>query len=311
MNRAEACREVIERVKSSVSGKDEVIYLVMAGMLAKGHILIDDIPGVGKTTMAKAFATAMGLENKRIQFTNDVMPSDITGFMMYDREKNAFRYYAGAVSCNLLLADEINRASSKTQSALLEVMEERKVTIEGKTRDLPEPFMVIATQNPIGSIGTTYLPESQLDRFLFCLEMGYPTEEAEVELILRKQEKRQESILSPVLNREMLIQLQQEAAEVYIHEKLVTLLVRIANRSRRHPSLALGISPRGTLAMVDGAKSVAYMEGREYVVPDDIRRIYHAATNHRVILSQKAKTQGIRVRDVLDEIFEEEAEKEA
>lgn len=304
MTGIEACKEIMEQVNGVVEGKEDVIRKVLAAMIAGGSILIEDIPGVGKTTMAKAFSTAMKLDNKRIQFTMDVMPSDITGFTMFDKEKNKFVYRPGAVMCNLLLADEINRTTSKTQAALLEAMEEKKTTVDGKTRALPTPFLVIATQNPIGSVGTTMLPESQLDRFMFRLHMGYPDREHEVKMILNRQDqKNRESLIKPVIDTEGLCFIQKEVQQVFIHEQLVQYVIALMDATRHHPYLELGVSPRGSIALVKAAKAIAYIEGRDYVIPEDVKEIFYEAVNHRVILSPRAKVEGMGLKMILDDIL--------
>ena len=304
MTGTEACEKIMESVNGLISGKEDVVRKVMTAIIAGGHILIEDIPGVGKTTMAKAFAAAMGLDNRRIQFTTDVMPSDITGFMMFDKWKNDFVFKPGAVMCNLLLADEINRTSSKTQAALLEVLEEGRVTIDGETKQVPHPFMVIATQNPIGSVGTTLLPESQLDRFMFRINMGYPDMEYEINMLMDKQEK--SDILSsvkPIINKEQLQIMQEEAAKVFVHKDIAAYAVRLVNFTRNHPDIELGISPRGTIAIVKAAKALAYIEGRDYVIPDDIKHVLYDATNHRIVLSGRGKSQGATVKTIIHDMI--------
>ena len=304
MTGTDACKNIMREVNSVLSGKEDTVRKVLTAILAGGNILIEDIPGVGKTTMAKAFGAAMTLENKRLQLTMDVMPSDITGFTMFDKVKNAFVYKPGVVMCNLLLADEINRTSSKTQAALLEVMEEGKVTVDGRTRHVPEPFIVIATQNPIGSVGTTMLPESQLDRFMFRLDMGYPDKESEVAMILSRQGK-PEAVqeLKPVINCEDLLFMQQEVNEVFVHEEIVRYIVNLVDRTRTSPDIELGVSPRGTLALVKAAKAYAYVEGRNYVVPDDVKNVFFETVNHRIILSGHGKSQGVKMNGLVENIL--------
>ena len=304
MTGTEACNKIISQVNQAVLGKEDIIKKVIAAIIAGGHILIEDIPGVGKTTMAKAFAAAMGLENKRIQFTTDVMPSDITGFTIFDKAKNEFVYKPGAAMCNLLLADEINRTSSKTQAALLEVMEEGKVTVDGRTKRVPAPFIVIATQNPIGSVGTTMLPESQLDRFMFRIHMGYPDIENEVALLMNKKEDSDLiKNIQDIINREDLCYIQKEVQQVFIHERIVRYVVQFVNMTRNNPNIELGVSPRGALAIVKAAKALAYIEGRNYVIPDDVKNILYDVANHRIILSGRGKTQGVKVKEVINEII--------
>lgn len=308
MTGTEACMEIMNQVNQVVSGKEEVVKKVLTAIMAGGHILIEDIPGVGKTTLAKAFGAAMNLENRRIQFTMDVMPSDITGFTMFDKVRNDFIYKPGAVMCNLLLADEINRTSSKTQAALLEVMEEGKTTVDGQTRPLPEPFIVIATQNPIGSVGTTMLPESQLDRFMFRLTMGYPAQEDEVSMLLERQ-KNPDRIthVKNIINCADLKYMQEEVTQVFVHEEIVRYIVKIVDATRNNPDIELGVSPRGTIALVKAAKALAYIEGRNYVVPDDVKNVLYDAINHRIILSGRGKAQGVKVKDLINDIIRKTA----
>ncbi len=304
MDGVQNCREIMDTLNRVIMGKEEVIEKVMTAIIAGGHILIEDVPGVGKTMMAKTFGAAMSLENKRIQFTTDVMPSDITGYTMFDKRTNDFVYKPGAVSCNLLLADEINRTSSKTQAALLEVMEEGKVTVDGITRELPQPFIVIATQNPMGSIGTSMLPESQLDRFMFRLHMGYPKPEQEIAMIENKTWERELlQNIGAVVTREELLAMQAEADEVYVHRDIITYIVQLVELTRKDKNIALGVSPRGTIAIVRAAKAYAYVQGRDYVLPDDVREIFYPAVNHRIILSGQGKTQGIKIKPLIEDIL--------
>ena len=266
-NRCRA-RSVIGEVEKSVVGKTDILRKVMTAILAGGHVLIEDIPGTGKTTLALSFSHAMGLKVNRVQFTPDVLPADLSGFTIYDKASGAFVYQPGAAICNLLLADEINRTSPKTQSALLEVMEEHQVTVDGKTHRTGEPFIVIATENPVGSAGTQLLPESQLDRFMICVSMGYPTAEEEIEILKREQsiEKTRERI-DPVVNAEELIQMQREVKEVFVHDWIFGYIVELAKATRENEWTELGLSPRGTVALTAMAKACAWLNGREYVVP--------------------------------------------
>ena len=267
----------MEQVRRVILGKDDCIRKVMMAILAQGHILIEDIPGVGKTSMALAFAKAMNLQQNRVQFTPDVLPSDITGFSMYVKEKDQFVYQQGAAMCNLFLGDEINRTSAKTQSALLEVMEEGTVTVDGVTRVVPSPFIVIATENPIGSAGTQTLPESQLDRFMICIEMGYPSPEDELEILM---------------------------TQIYIHRSVCEYIIQLVNATRRHEMLSLGLSTRGALAVTRLAKASAYMEGRAFVLPQDVRSVFPDAAAHRMRCSAKAKLNHGSVQQIIEEILE-------
>lgn len=295
---------VIREVQKAVSGKDMCIRKVMLAILAGGHILMDDIPGVGKTTMALAFSKAMALKQKRIQFTPDVLPSDVTGFYMFQKETKTFRYIPGPVMTNLFLADEINRTSPKTQSALLQVMEEGRVTIDGNTLDVPEPFIVIATQNPTGSAGTQLLPESQLDRFMICLSLGYPEIQDEIQLIKQRHTSNPLDSVRPVMDGAMLVQYQRRVEQIYIHDAVYEYIAKLAGATRSHDMIKLGISPRGTLALCRMAKSTAFLNGRDYVLPDDVAYIFGDVAGHRILLDARAGIARRSTMDVLDEILE-------
>ncbi len=296
---------VMDEVKKAIVGKDDCIEKVMAAVLARGNVLLEDVPGVGKTEMAIAFSRAFGLQSNRIQFTPDVMPSDITGFSMYQKETGKFVYYPGVVMCNLLLADEINRTSPKTQSALLEVMEEGSVTVDGVTRPVPKPFIVLATQNPVGSYGTQRLPEAQMDRFLICITMGYPSVEDEVALLKRRHTERPLDSIAAVADGAELRQMQRESEEVYIHDTIYRYMVALADASRKHPFLELGLSPRGTLALGKMARAYAFLNDREYVVPGDVKKALPDIGIHRIRLNQKARLNGRTAADILEEILEQ------
>lgn len=295
---------VMDEVKKVIVGKDDCIEKVMAAVLAGGNVLLEDVPGVGKTEMAIAFSRAFGLKSNRIQFTPDVMPADITGFSMYQKETGKFVYYAGAVMCNLLLADEINRTSPKTQSALLEVMEEGSVTVDGVTRQVPKPFIVLATQNPVGSYGTQRLPEAQMDRFLICITMGYPSAEDEVALLKRRHAHRPLDSVNAVADAEELQQMQKEAEVIYIHDVIYRYMVALAEATRSHELLELGLSPRGTLALGKMARAYAYLDDREYVVPGDVKKALFDVGVHRIRLNQKARLNGRTAVNILEEILE-------
>lgn len=298
---------VIRQVQEAVVGKEDVIEQIMMAILARGHILVEDIPGTGKTTMALAFSRAIGLDASRVQFTPDVLPADLTGFTIYQKETGQFVYQPGAVMCNLLLADEINRTSPKTQSALLEVMEERHVTVDGVTRNVGNPFIVIATENPTGSAGTQLLPESQLDRFMICVKMGYPTVKEEVEILKRSQNGRAEEVVKRVFSAKELLNAQERVSQIYIHDVIYSYIARLAKATREQEMIALGLSPRGTVALTAMAKASAFLHGREYVVPDDVTAVFPAVAVHRIQLSTKAKVGHIQVEDMIHQILEETA----
>lgn len=284
MNERNLASEVVAEVKKAVVGKDAVLVKVLAAILARGHILLEDIPGVGKTTLALAFAKALNLQFSRVQFTPDVMPSDITGFSIYDKTTGKMEYQPGAVMCNLFLADELNRATSRTQSALLEAMEEGQVTVDGVSRPVPQPFMVIATQNPVGASGTQKLPDSQLDRFLLRLSMGYPSEREELELLRRRQYGQAMDGVARAVDREQLEQMRQAAGKVHVSEEIMQYIIQLVNATRKHPQLLQGASPRATLAVTAVSRSVAFLRGRDYVVPEDVHTIWVDAVAHRLLL---------------------------
>jgi len=294
---------VIEEVQKAVVGKDDVIEKIMMAVIANGHILIEDIPGVGKTTMALAFSKAMGITEKRVQFTPDVMPADLTGFNIYQKETGTFVYQPGAVMCNLFLADEINRTSPKTQSALLEVMEERQVTVDGTTWKLKDPFIVIATENPEGSAGTQLLPESQLDRFAICIRMGYPTVQEEIEILKRRQGGSTVEAVQKVTDAESIVRMQKAASQIYVQDVIFEYIANLAKETREHGMIAMGISPRGTVAMAAMCRAAAWLCGREYVLPEDVQKVFSCTASHRVRLNTKAKVGHVQVEDVLKQIL--------
>lgn len=292
--------EVINEVKKAIIGKDDCIVKAVAAILAGGHILLNDIPGVGKTTLAMALSKSMSLQQNRVQFTPDVLPSDLTGFSMYQKETGQFVYQPGSVMCNLLLADEINRTSPKTQSALLEVMEEQKVTVDGVSREVPSPFIVIATQNPFGSAGTWMLPEAQLDRFMVCLQLGYPDMEDEIRILKGKQNKEE---VQAVISREELLEMQQATDQVYVQDEVYQYVGSLVNSTRNHPMIDLGISPRGTINIVQMAKALAFLRQRDYVVPEDVGDVFLSVCAHRVILNAKARVAHMDTDQILKEIL--------
>lgn len=297
---------VIDEVERAVVGKRTVLYRIMTAILAGGHILIDDIPGTGKTTMALAFSRAMGLKANRVQFTPDVLPADLTGFTVYKKASDAFVYQPGAVICNLLLADEINRTSPKTQSALLEVMEEQQVTVDGVTHKTGNPFIVIATENPVGSAGTQLLPDSQLDRFMICVSMGYPSVEQEMEILKRSENsvQRQDENVSPVLNAATLLSMREDVKKIYVHDRIYRYISELSKATRENEWVELGVSPRGAVALTAMAKATAYLSGREYVVPSDVTEVFPCVASHRIFLSMKAKVGHIQVSELIRQVME-------
>lgn len=300
----QSLQTVKEEIKKVLRGKDSVIDMVLCTLLAGGHILLEDIPGVGKTTLAVALSKTLSMNYKRMQFTPDVLPSDILGFQMYDKNTESFRFVSGAIFCNLFLADEINRTSPKTQSALLEVMEERKVTIEGKTTALPMPFFVIATQNPVGASGTQKLPDSQLDRFFVRLSLGYPDRISATEILMGKSSSQLE-LVQPVLTTEELLSMQAEAEKVFVDDSLYGYIVDLVEKTRSYEYLSLGISPRGSIAILKMAKAYAYYHNRNFLVPDDILSVFYSVGNHRLTLSTKAKAEGLTDADVIDMLLKQ------
>ena len=293
---------IVSEVKKAVIGKDTVIIKTMLAMLCKGHILIEDIPGVGKTTLALAFSKALNLRHNRMQFTPDVLPSDVTGFNIYNKAKGTFEFKEGSAFCNLFLADEINRTSSKTQSALLELMEEKNITVDGITYKLPEPYTVIATQNPIGSAGTHLLPESQLDRFTIRLKMGYPDIKNEIEILKNKGSDGLKNIKS-VSNANDILLLQRIAENIHVDDSIYSYMVHLADATRKHPMIKLGLSPRGTISLAAMSRACALMSGREYVIPDDVAYVFANVAEHRIILNHKARLSNLTADAVLAEIL--------
>lgn len=296
---------IIAEVKKAVIGKDVLIAKVLLAIISKGHILIEDMPGVGKTTMALAFSKALSLSYKRVQFTPDVLPSDLTGFSVYQKSTEKFVFQPGALFCQLFLADEINRTSSKTQSALLEVMEEGSITAEGHTYILPNPHIVIATQNPIGSIGTQMLPESQMDRFMFRLEMGYPSIQDEIEILKTRHNSNPLDSVNPTANAELLIAMQNAVSNVYVDDKIYHYIASLVDATRNHSSIQLGISPRGTIALTDACKGLAFMRGRDYVIPDDVAGLCIDVFAHRLVLNAKngnAKAATKIIQDIVNSV---------
>ena len=292
----------IQEIKKAVIGKDDCIIKVMTAILAGGHILIEDVPGVGKTTLALAFSKALHLEQNRIQFTPDVLPGDVTGFSLYQKATGTFEYQPGAVMCNLLLADEINRTSPKTQAALLEVMEEGKVTVDQITHELPKPFVVIATQNPVGSAGTSMLPQSQLDRFMICLSMGYPSHQDAVS-ILKGEVWKQAQERRRVLTAEELKQLQKETEQIYVHDAVYDYIVSLVEETRKPGLFAEGASPRASIALLRMARAMARLEGRDFVTAQDVQSVLKEVLGHRVKLGTRARAEGMDTAECIRELI--------
>ena len=301
----EQSKAILAEVSKAFIGKNEIVKKVLMTIYAGGHILLEDCPGVGKTTLAVAFSKTLGLSSKRIQFTPDTLPSDITGFTVFNRETNHFEYRDGAANCQLLLADEINRTSPKTQSALLEVMEEHTVTVDGETHVLPSPFICIATQNPVGSAGTQSLPESQLDRFMICLSICYPSLENQMRIINAQRYSNPLSDVRPVTNAQNLLEVQNYLTSVRVADSVLSYTIRLCEATRVHPLVELGISPRGVSALVKMARAGAVLRERNYVVPEDVQSVFFDVCAHRLILRPQAQVDGITVRDILAEILQQ------
>ncbi|WP_196593697.1 AAA family ATPase [Pectinatus sottacetonis] len=296
-------REIIDEMKKAVVGKDEVLEKILMAVLAGGHILIDDIPGVGKTTISRTLAKVLGLSQKRIQFTPDILPSDITGFSMYDKKTGEFHYMPGAAMTNILLADEINRTSPRTQSALLEVMEEGTVTVDSVTRRVPEPFITIATQNPLGFAGTQELPESQIDRFLIKLTLGYPSISEEIE-ILKGTYNDTEEQLKGILTVRELLELQQETKKIHVDDSIYEYIAKLAKATRESKYISLGVSPRGSIALINMAKARAMFFARSYVQPGDVLSSIQSVFSHRLLINGKAGLEHLSTEIILNKIVQ-------
>jgi len=294
---------VMKNVANAIIGKDAVILRVFLAMLARGHILLEDIPGVGKTTLAVAFSKALDLKYSRIQFTPDILPSDITGFSVYNKDTGAMTYTPGAVLCNLFLADELNRATSRTQSALLEAMEEGQVTVDGVSYRVPQPFIVIATQNPVGAAGTQLLPDSQMDRFMIRLSLGYPDHADELSLLKRKQGNNLLNLVETVLSSSELEKMREDVDKIHVDQAILNYIVLLIGETRRHRDLLVGASPRASIALTAIAKAMAYLQGRDYVVPKDITPLINDTVAHRLILRPGAENENITAVKILNSIL--------
>lgn len=301
---SEKTNEIIAEIRTVICGKDIVILQALAGILSGGHVLIEDVPGVGKTTMALAFSRAMGLDYGRVQFTPDVLPSDITGFSVYDKNTQSMKYQPGSVFHNLFLADELNRASSRTQSALLEAMEEGQVTVDGNTYALPKPFTVFATQNPSGASGTSLLPDSQMDRFAIRVSMGYPSPKDEKAMLEdRKDGNNPLHSVRCICSAGELLAMQEEVSRVFVGEAMLDYIIALVGKTRSHPDLERGASPRATLALTAMAKAYAYVFHRNYVIPNDVQAVFTPVMGHRLMLTAEAEVNERRTSDVTKEIL--------
>ncbi len=296
-------KKVLNEIRKVINGKDREIIITMLALLANGNILIEDIPGVGKTTMALAFSKALGLKYGRIQFTPDTLPSDITGFSSFNKESGKMHFNKGAIFCNLFLADELNRTSSRTQAALLEAMEERQVTVDGHSYALEKPFSVIATQNPVGASGTQLLPDSQTDRFTVRISMGYPDFDAECQMLLNRSKQNPLDNVKQAITVDELIDMQSKVKEVFVSEDMAKYIVMLVTATRQSSLFSRGASPRATLSLKDMAKAAAFADGRDYIVPRDIQNIFVRTISHRVILSSESTAKRINTDSALKEIL--------
>lgn len=296
-------KKILNEIRKVISGKDREIIITMLALLANGNILIEDIPGVGKTTLVLAFSKALGLKYGRIQFTPDTLPSDITGFSSFNKESGKMHFNKGAIFCNLFLADELNRTSSRTQAALLEAMEERQVTVDGHSYALEKPFSVIATQNPVGASGTQLLPDSQTDRFTVRISMGYPDFDAECQMLLNRSKQNPLDNVKQVITVDELIDIQSKVKEVFVSEDMAKYIVMLVTATRQSSLFSRGASPRATLSLKDMAKAAAFADGRDYIVPRDIQNIFVRTISHRVILSSESTAKRINTDSALKEIL--------
>ncbi len=295
---------VVRNVEHVIVGKGEVIELAIVALLCEGHILIEDVPGTGKTTLAKSLASSLGCSFRRIQFTPDLLPSDVTGIYFFNQKAQEFEFRPGPILAQIVLADEINRATPRTQSALLEAMQERQVTVDIETRSVPRPFMVLATQNPIELEGTFPLPEAQVDRFLMRIQLGYPTESEENDILLRYDHDDPLRVLAPVVGAEKLVELQSQVRLVRVEDSVREYMVRTARKTREHPAVELGVSPRGTLALYRASQALAAIRGRDYVIPDDVKYLAAPVLTHRIIIRPQTRLRGRTPEEVITEIVD-------
>ena len=297
-------KAILQEIEKVVVGKNENVEKIMMAVLAGGHVLMEDVPGTGKTTTAMTFAKVLGLDTRRIQFTSDTMPSDILGYSVYEKESGEFVFKPGAVMTNLLLADEINRTSSKTQSALLEAMEEMRVTVDGRTYPLPRPFVVLATQNPVGSAGTQMLPSAQMDRFMIKISMGYPDFESQISILRDRHRENPLDRILPVVDIDQLQDLIRQANEVEVQDSVYEYVTRLTQATREHPLIQLGVSPRGALAVCRMAKAYAYLHGRDFVIPEDVATVFPDVCCHRLVLATKARMMEEKPENLIRSILE-------
>lgn len=296
-------QKAIENIERVVVGKRREIELSMMALISGGHVLLEDVPGVGKTMLVKAMAKTLGMEFKRIQFTPDLLPSDVTGASIYNQKTQTFEFRPGPIVANIVLADEINRTSPKTLSALLEALEEGNITVDGETMELPKPFFVMATQNPIEYAGTFPLPEAQLDRFLFKLKLGYPTFSDELEVLNRVEKRHPIDELDSILNIDILLEIQREVRNIYVDDIVKTYLLKIVRKTREHPHIRLGVSPRGSIMLMRAGQAHAYLEGRDYVIPDDIKSLLPYMLCHRIILASEISLANHSAEEIVNEIM--------
>ena len=298
----EKIEKVIKNINKVMIGKENAAALSLVALLAQGHVLLEDVPGVGKTMLVRTMAKSLDCDFRRIQFTPDLLPSDVTGISIYNPKELEFEFRGGPILGNIILADEINRTSPKTQSSLLEGMEEKSVTVDGKTIALQQPFFVMATQNPIEYEGTYPLPEAQLDRFILKLNMGYPSFEDELEMLERTSENHPIESIGPVMSREEVVAIQEEVKEVYIDPNVQEYIINLVTRTRKNSAIYLGASPRGSIALMKAAKAYAFVLGRDYVLPDDVKFLAPFVLSHRIILTSEAKYDGVKSEDIVESI---------
>jgi len=296
-------KQILQQIEKVIVGKNEIVEKVLMAILAGGHVLMEDVPGVGKTTTAMTFAKVLGMDSRRVQFTSDTVPSDIIGYSVYDKQSGGFVFKPGAVMTNLLLADEINRTSSKTQSALLEAMEEMRVTVDGETHLLPSPFVVLATQNPVGSAGTQLLPSAQMDRFMIKISMGYPDFESQISILRDRHTENPLNRITPVVDLQQLQQLIRDAANVEVAECIYEYVTKLTQATREDPLIQLGVSPRGALAVCRMAKAYAFVRGRDYVLPEDVAAVFPDVCCHRLVMSTKARMMEEKPETVIRSIL--------